>query len=69
MRDTIHKGIIGVIAPTTGYAISVSTVEIWLRIGSLVIGIIVGILSGVSIWLSIRRKLRRNRAEEEPTTL
>lgn len=65
MKETIQKGILGVVAPTAGYAVSVSAVEAWLRIGSLAVGIAVGVLSAVSISLTIRRKWRQNRLEEK----
>jgi hypothetical protein len=64
MKNTIQKGILGVLAPSAGYAVSVSNVEAWLRVGSLAVGIIVGVLSAVSISLTIRRKLRQRREEE-----
>lgn len=51
-------------APTAGYAVSLSTAEAWLRIGSLAVGIAVGMLSAVSICLTIRRKWRQKRLEE-----
>ncbi len=81
MKNTIQKCIIGVIGPTMGYTISLSTVEVWLRILSLLVGILVGCLSAVSIGLSIRRKWLEKNAhkhkkrrhtttelDEEPTT-
>jgi len=79
MKDIISKGILGVAAPTIGVTISMSTVELWLRIFSLLVGLLVGILSAVSIGLSIRRKWREQNGkirkhhkkyidEEEPTT-
>lgn len=74
MKDTFHKLIIGVVGPTTGYVISISVVEQWLRLLSLVIGCVVGLASFISICLSIRRKYRNWRKEsseyeEEETTI
>ena len=72
MRDTIHKLIVGVAGPTAGCAISISTVETWLRVLSLVVGITVGVLSAISIALSIQRKwkmrLKKENILEETTT-
>ncbi len=76
MRDTIQKAIIGVASPVVGVSISLSTVEIWLRILSLSAGLLVSILMCISIGLSIRRKLREQNGhgkthsapDEEPTT-
>ena len=80
MKNTIQKAFLGLVGPSLGVTISLSTLEIWLRIFSLLIGIMVGVLSAVSIGLSIRRKWReknakthhrRHRApidDEEPTT-
>lgn len=73
MKDTVHKLIIGVTGPGVGYVVSISTMEIWLRVLSLVIGIAVGIASLISICFSIRRKYKNYRSEsriekEEQTT-
>lgn len=46
MRETLAKGIVGIAAPISGAAVSISDhVETWLRISSLVVGIAVGIVS------------------------
>jgi len=63
MKDTVHKCVIGVLGPATGYAVSISTMETWLRILSLVIGSAVGVASLISIGFSIRRKYNNWRNE------
>lgn len=77
MKDTFHKLVIGVSGPGVGYAFSISTTEIWLRVLSLVVGISVGVASLISICFSIRKKYKSWRNEkhsiksndfEEPTT-
>jgi len=80
MKATLQKCLLGVGGPTTGYVISISHAEDWLRIFSLLIGIFVGCLSAVSIGLSIHRKwtqknqpIHRKRRvhyvdDDEPTT-
>lgn len=57
MREAAMKGFIGMFGLMFGYTVSISTTEIWLRLTSLLVGIVVGVLSGYSIWLSIKRKL------------
>jgi hypothetical protein len=53
-NDIINKAILGVVSPTGGIVISTMTdLEQWLRISSLVVGIIVGIVSIAAI---IRKK-------------
>ena len=49
MRSDLIKGIVGVSSVALGSAVSLQTVEVWLRIASLVVGLVVGILSAVSI--------------------
>ena len=56
--NTISKGIIGVVAPATGYAISFSHAEAWLRIVSLLAGIAVSCAMFVSIGFTILKKYR-----------
>lgn len=56
MKDAIHKGVIGVLAPGVGYVVSISTVEMWLKLASLGAGILVSIAMFISLCFSIRRK-------------
>ena len=59
LKETIGKGILGVIAPSAGYTIStLSAVEQWLRIFSLLGGIAVSIAMFVSIGFTIQKKCR-----------
>ncbi len=77
MKEIIEikiKAALGLLGVGTGVAISLSTLEIWLRIGSLLLGMCVGALSAYSIWLTIERKrldlkLRQKKLEmAEPDT-
>ena len=53
MKETLVKGIIGVAAPVGGAVISaLQSIEAWLRVGSLCVGITVGI---VTIWSLIKK--------------
>lgn len=49
-KELLVKGIVGVISPMIGAGVSLTEVEAWLRIASLVVGIGVGVVSLVSIW-------------------
>ena len=49
MNASIEKLIVATAAPLTGFAISHTTVNMWLQTGSLAIGIIVGLLTIISI--------------------
>ena len=48
-KETISRGVIGFISPLLGAGVSLSNVEMWLRVGSLVIGIAVGIMTIISL--------------------
>jgi membrane protein DedA with SNARE-associated domain len=65
MRHAANKLILGVLGPGAGYAASLSNMELWLRVLSLVIGCAVGIASLISICFSIRRKYRAWKAEQK----
>ena len=53
MKETVVRGIIGVVAPVGGAVISaLQSIEAWLRVGSLLVGITVGI---VTIWSLIKK--------------
>lgn len=58
MKEALQKLTVGVTGPIFGYAIASSTTELWLKIMSLLVGIIVGLLSAVSICFTIDRKYR-----------
>lgn len=49
MRHDFIKGVVGVTSVTIGSVVSLQSVEVWLRIASLTVGLIVGILSALSI--------------------
>lgn len=49
MKHDMVKGFVGVSFPAFGAAVSLSQVEAWLRIASLVVGLAVGIASFISI--------------------
>lgn len=52
------KAVFGIGAPVGGIYVSLQQVEIWLRLGSLAIGIFVGVATLISLCLTIREKLR-----------
>lgn len=52
IHNTLLKGIVGVTAPLIGIATSIQDIENYLRVGSLVVGILVGL---VTIWSIIRK--------------
>ncbi|MGN6553260.1 MAG: hypothetical protein ACTHLW_06015 [Verrucomicrobiota bacterium] len=53
-KETMLKGIVGIIFPAGGITVStMSQVEGWLRIASLLVGIAVGV---VTFWKLIRKK-------------
>ena len=64
MKDILNKLFLGVAAPGAGYLASLSTMEVWLRVLSLVVGIAVGIASLVSICFSIRKKYKNWKLEK-----
>lgn len=53
MRETISKTLLGVAGPAAGIVASLTTLESWLRILSLCVGIAVGLASLTSI---VRKK-------------
>lgn len=59
MKDVIKQeilAILGIAGPSSGIIISLSEVEAWLRITSLLIGIVIGCFSIRSLYLSNKRK-------------
>lgn len=77
MKNTVHKLLLGVSGPSVGYAVSLTSAELWLRVLSLVIGCAVGVASLISICLSIYIKYLNCKSkttnkdlyqDDEPTT-
>lgn len=59
IQHILSRGCLGAIATTGGFAISLSDVEIWLRIISLLVGIAVGL---ASLWSILRKKAPKFKA-------
>lgn len=45
IREKLGTGVVGVVSPLLGAKVSLSTVEAWLRVTSLVVGIGVGLVT------------------------
>lgn len=66
MKEAITQGTVGVMAVGGGITASLSQIEPWLRLFSLLVGIFIGGLSAYSILLTIQRK--RQKLKEEKNT-
>lgn len=57
VKDPFQKGFLGVAATTTGEIVSrIDTLEAWLRITSLIVGIAVGVITFIAILRNLRNK-------------
>lgn len=57
--------ILGIGGPAAGLVADASTLEVWLRVASLSVGLLVGVLSAYSLWLKIKRDKNKTTKETD----